>query len=418
MSFSIKTINIYKKLTLEIFLFSRYCLLMPAKNLQRANHEGIFVHVYNRGISKKIIFNDAQDYETFISYLKDYLIPPNEKTNLKKTFVVKGHTYKGLPHQIKNYYNQIELLAYSLQPGHFHLLLHQKVNDSLQNFIRSLSTRYAIYFNKKYNIRDSLFQGPYKSIEIVNDLDLLYLTHYLHNSSGKNINHANPNYSSYPEYLGERATSWIHPEFILSNFTTLENEPFKSVKNYKNFVEKYLLTEEEKVQLERNLLESPHAHIETPNEHIGLPQEHIETPIATLERSPPEIKPNTTLSDDSELRIPEIVGSFFLFVFLFSLGYLQMNSFSAKVIAPISVITGQIAGQMDFNPDAKVKIKTNNDSPVISIRQEPSSNSVEIETAKSGDTFEFISLSSGWYKVKLAQGSVGYIAEEYIEITN
>jgi len=57
---------------------------MPCLNSRKQYLENSYYHLYNRGVEKRIIFLDDQDYSVFLSYLKDYLIPKNEeKLSLK-----------------------------------------------------------------------------------------------------------------------------------------------------------------------------------------------------------------------------------------------------------------------------------------------------------------------------------------------
>lgn len=50
---------------------------MPAKNVVKDYSAEGYCHVYNRGVNKRRIFIDNQDYKTFLSYLKIYLCPQN-----------------------------------------------------------------------------------------------------------------------------------------------------------------------------------------------------------------------------------------------------------------------------------------------------------------------------------------------------
>jgi putative transposase len=52
---------------------------MPSKNSIKSYVENGYYHLYNRGVEKRIIFLDQQDYGVFLSYLKEYLVPKNEK---------------------------------------------------------------------------------------------------------------------------------------------------------------------------------------------------------------------------------------------------------------------------------------------------------------------------------------------------
>lgn len=175
---------------------------MPAK--------GLF-HIFNRGVEQRVIFSDEQDYKTFISYLEDYLTSPKDAKTVRKSFVVNGKTFQGVPHQPKNYKDKVELVAYSLMPNHFHLLLKEVSSNSTERFIRSLCTRYSMYFNKKYERKGPLFEGPYKSVLIENTSQLSLLTRHLHKDHG---------YSTYPEYLSQRKTAWVNPLILEEDHKT------------------------------------------------------------------------------------------------------------------------------------------------------------------------------------------------------
>lgn len=43
---------------------------MPAKNSTKTYLESGYYHLYNRGVEKRLIFLDQQDYGVFLSYLK------------------------------------------------------------------------------------------------------------------------------------------------------------------------------------------------------------------------------------------------------------------------------------------------------------------------------------------------------------
>lgn len=219
---------------------------MPNEALHKINQDGIYSHIYNCGVENRNIFNEKEDYETFQAFLGEYLTPPPDKQHIKKTFTVKGRVYHGVPHQPKNYFQQIELVAYGLQPTHFHLLLHLKTPGALEKFMRSLSTRYSMYYNAKYQHAGSLFAGPYKSIRINTVSELLSLTQYLHRGDG---------YSSYQTFLGNNPTDWIKPHVVLSLFEQSKNSAYKGTRGYQQFVENYTLKQKEQEALERIILE-------------------------------------------------------------------------------------------------------------------------------------------------------------------
>ena len=189
---------------------------MPAKNVLKVYVGNSYYHIYNRGVEKRIIFKDDQDYGVFLGYLKEYLSPPKDVSLLKEKFTLKGESFKGVPRQPNNYSKEIELLVYCLMPNHFHLLIKQNLDRSIENFMRSLLTRYSGYFNKRYKRVGCLFHGPYKAVMINSDEYLLCLSRYIHLNPQELEGGLFGVPSSYSDYLGRRRTSWVKTDLILS----------------------------------------------------------------------------------------------------------------------------------------------------------------------------------------------------------
>lgn len=220
---------------------------MPAKNVVKIYVEDGFYHLYNRGVEKRDIFLDDQDYRVFLHYLKVYLSPPPVK---------KEEPFKTLPLQrpLNNFYQKIVLLAYCLKPNHFHLLLRQKPANGIEDFMRSLGTKYVQYFNKRYDRVGPLFQETYKAVLVESDEQLLHLSRYIHlNPLGENEDKKDyplkriilDSYSSYAEYLGKRRTFWVEPKEILRFFKTAQKIHLKDILSYQSFVEDYAFDSKE-----------------------------------------------------------------------------------------------------------------------------------------------------------------------------
>lgn len=221
---------------------------MPAKNVLKSYIENGYYHLYNRGVEKRIIFQDDQDYRVFLYYLRLYLSPPD----LAKEY--KGYSFVRPPRQrlLNNFHQEITLLAYCLMSNHFHLLLQQKPAEGIEKFMRSLGTKYVQYFNKRYQRVGPLFQDTYKAVLVKTDEQLLHLSRYLHLNPAKDNNKKVSlqrillnSYSSYPDYLGKRTTGWIHPEEILGSFKTAQRTGLKDILSYQSFVEDYQQPSEE-----------------------------------------------------------------------------------------------------------------------------------------------------------------------------
>lgn len=196
---------------------------MAAKNAVKRYCENGYYHLYNRGVNGNNIFLNEQDYGVFLHYLKEYLSPPRMPTPEE---IAAMRT----PYLLKNYQEEIELIAFCLMPNHFHLLLKQKDRRSIVGFMRSLLIRYSQYLNKGHERIGHVYQGVYRGILIENDEYLWWLSRYIHRNPAEiletNQRLEDYPYSSYSVYLGLKDISWIKPEMILAN-----------IKNYQNFVE-------------------------------------------------------------------------------------------------------------------------------------------------------------------------------------
>lgn len=222
---------------------------MPAKNVLKEYAENGFYHVYNRGVEKRIIFCDDQDYKVFLGDLKAYLEPPPPLE--KRITTIGGCTFSAIKRPLNNYYKEIELLSFCLIPNHFHLLIRQKSSRSIEYFMKSLLTKYVVYFNKRYQRVGTLFQGPYKAVFVNTEEYLLHLSRYIHLNPKKHLDVKDSPlhmaYSSYGDYLGLRESKWINTDFILSFFKKSCQGNSKDMLSYQSFVEDYFENSEEKL---------------------------------------------------------------------------------------------------------------------------------------------------------------------------
>lgn len=194
---------------------------MPSKNIIKDFLPESYYHIYNRGVAKQKIFLDEQDYKTFLSYLKIYLTKKDESKKLAPT------------RQLKNFFEELILLAYCLMPNHFHLFIWQKNERSMANFMRSIATKYSRYFNKKYKRVGPIFQSRYKAVLVTRENQFIYLSKYIHrNPRSTRTDLVGYKYSSYPNYLGYFNQAWVDKSEILSYFSKLNRK-----ESYRKFVE-------------------------------------------------------------------------------------------------------------------------------------------------------------------------------------
>lgn len=216
---------------------------MPSRNIIRHFTENGIYHVYNRGVEKRDIFLDEQDYAVFLHLLKYYLSPidPNKIHPL-----LEFQKYSLMrPKPLTNIEKEVKLIAFCLMPNHFHLILQQINLYGVTKLLRRISTTYAMYFNKRYNRVGYLFQGPYKAKLVETDSYLLHLSRYIHQNPAELSESIRRNlisypYSSYKYYLGRAKAGWVRPKIILDYFDKSKLLPFlNKYPSYQEFVEKY-----------------------------------------------------------------------------------------------------------------------------------------------------------------------------------
>ncbi|MEK7177516.1 MAG: transposase [Patescibacteria group bacterium] len=204
---------------------------MPAKNSVKTYISNGFYHIYNRGVEKRKIFLDEQDYRVFLSYLKLYLSPVEEtieSTNKNSNLDYEEKSSKIFRlNELKNFFNKIKLISYVLIPNHFHLELQQIGIKDIENFMRCLITKYTMYFNKKYKRVGPLFQGRYKAVSIFGNESLLDLSIYIHLNPLELLTKEqlleSYQWSSYPAYIGNHEVKWLSKELVLSSFKGRES---------------------------------------------------------------------------------------------------------------------------------------------------------------------------------------------------
>ena len=128
-----------------------------------------FYHVYNRGINSEIIFKQGRNYNYFLSQYAKYIEP------IADTF------------------------AYCLMSNHFHLLVQTKTEEEIlayfsrrgiktpktaefhiSNQFAKLFNSYTQSINRAVGRTGSLFEEPFRRVEVTNDSYYSHLIAYIH----------------------------------------------------------------------------------------------------------------------------------------------------------------------------------------------------------------------------------------------
>lgn len=182
-----------------------------------------YYHLFNRGVEKRTIFLNDQDFQHFFQTLYYYQFSgPKPRFSTYRRFRVQDFD--------KNP-KIVEINCYCLMPNHFHLLIKQLQEDGIKEFMQKLINSYTRYFNTKHNRVGHLFQGMFKAVPVETIEQLLHLSRYIHlnpyvSDLCKDL--SDYPYSSYPGYIGQIENPLISSESIL----TFSKDSLK----YKEFV--------------------------------------------------------------------------------------------------------------------------------------------------------------------------------------
>jgi len=197
-------------------------------------------HVLDRGIEKRKIFLDEQDYFRFIHDLFEF-------NNIESTNNV-FYTFNKQYNDVRRHYIEIDrnnrkprkllvkIYAFCLMSNHYHLLLTPVIENGVALFMKKINGGYVKYFNEKHKRKGTLFEGKYKKILVKDESHFIHLPYYIHlnaldlkfpewrNKELKNYREAmkfleNYRWSSHLDYIGKKNfPSVTQREFLMDFF--------------------------------------------------------------------------------------------------------------------------------------------------------------------------------------------------------
>jgi len=204
-------------------------------------------HVLNRGVDKRKIFLDDQDYFRFIHDLFEF----NDENRVNTTFYRFHKSNDIASRKIEKREKRprkllVDIHAFTLMPNHYHILLSPRKERGISRFMKKLNMGYAKYFNQKYERKGALFEGRYKFIIVKDDSHFIHLPYYIHlnpldllstewrqreiKSYGKSINFLEKyRWSSHLDYLGKKNFPSVINKKLLLDFFEGEDEYKKSI---------------------------------------------------------------------------------------------------------------------------------------------------------------------------------------------
>ena len=174
---------------------------MPRVAREKSN-TGIY-HVMQRGINHQIIFEDDEDYQTYLDTLKEY--------QKKSGYII---------------------YAYCLMSNHLHLLIKEEAED-LGIAFRRIGASFVYWYNWKYGRRGHLFQDRYKSEVVENDSYFQTVVRYIHQNplkAGIVQDIADYEWSSHREYMGKPGI--CDTDFAFDMFSAKRTEAVRLFKEF------------------------------------------------------------------------------------------------------------------------------------------------------------------------------------------
>ena len=115
-----------------------------------------FFHVITQGINRSYIFDKPEDIKYYIKIMYE---------------LVEKHSLK--------------IIAYCIMNNHAHILIETKNVKELSKYMQRLNTKYAKYYNKKYNRVGYVFRDRYKSEGIYDEKHLYNCIKYIYDNPVK-----------------------------------------------------------------------------------------------------------------------------------------------------------------------------------------------------------------------------------------
>lgn len=195
---------------------------------------GACYHVYNRGVDKREVFLDRYYYLRFLKSLQEF----NREDAIGSIYEQSFRGESSLGDRVPKL---VEIVAYCLNPNHYHLILKQVAERGIEKFMHKVGSGYTTYFNNKHKRLGVLFQGAFKAIHIDSNEYLLYLSAYVNKNKFIHGYKNNFNFSSLEEYIGKSYSKICDKDIILKQFRNKKDHAEYLRVNAKHLKEKKML---------------------------------------------------------------------------------------------------------------------------------------------------------------------------------
>ncbi len=137
--------------------------------------KGDIFHILNRGVEKRKIFLDNEDYYRFFHNLTDF----NNKDLTLLSYGARRKYSSAIRKPKKPKKKLVNVLCWCLMPNHYHILVQEIIDGGASMFSKKLSSGYTQYFNLKNDRNGVLLQGKSKIIPLRKDEHFIHIPYYI-----------------------------------------------------------------------------------------------------------------------------------------------------------------------------------------------------------------------------------------------
>jgi len=195
--------------------------------------EGELYHVFNRGVEKRVVFQDDNDYFRFVHGLYEF-----NNSNPVTIWGSSSANLRGFTPQVgkRRQRNElVEICGFCLMPTHFHLLVRSLCEGGLSLFMKKNGAGYTGYYNLRHKRVGPLFQGVYKLKLADDDTYARQLFGYVHLNSAefvqKNWKEGIKNWQKTEDFLKKYKWSSFSNYFGESGFPIVSTKFFSEIFN-------------------------------------------------------------------------------------------------------------------------------------------------------------------------------------------
>lgn len=191
---------------------------------------GEFYHVYNRGADKRRVFMNDYDFERFLQSMDEF-------NSVKPIGSIFAHSF-GEPQLRRPTSKLVEIVCYCLNPNHYHLILEQRIDGGISEFMKRLNGGYTKHFNFKQKRSGVLFQGKFKALHINSNEYSLHASSYVNLNNQVHRLRGNLFRSSWNEYVGKAETNFCKKNIVLDQFKNRKEYEFFAKEALNNILNK------------------------------------------------------------------------------------------------------------------------------------------------------------------------------------